>query len=214
MLAILTTISEFVLRTFAETWVEPVLKATCSNLNSIMKPMNTLQLCQVRLVVFEGEDGVMGFGKDEYLDELLKQDVLLKVNVGMNATDPVGRVQNLLYGVGSLAQFPAMEGKFNIDEIAKEVFAQLGYKDGTRFLMPTDDVDPQIAELQAQIEQMQMMIETDQVKMQGRMTIEQMKQESSLRAAQLRAQTDLQKQVMGMQGDVGKLDVKRGEAHV
>ena len=61
---------------------------------------------------------------------------LLKVNVGMNATDPVGRVQNLLYGVGSLAQFPEMEGKFNIDEIAKEVFAQLGYKDGSRFIMP------------------------------------------------------------------------------
>jgi hypothetical protein len=81
-------------------------------------------------------------------------------------------------------------------------------------LIPSDDEDPQIAELQAQIEQMQMMIETDQVKMQGRMTIEQLKQEASLRAAQLRSQTELQKQVMSMQGDVGKLDAKRSETHV
>jgi hypothetical protein len=207
------SISEFVLRTFAETWVEPVLKQLLRLEQYYETDEHITALAGDKVVGVEGES-IADFGQDDMMDELMKQDVLLKVNVGMNATDPVGRVQNLLYGIGSLSQFPGMEGKFNIDEIAKEVFAQLGYKDGTRFLRPTDDEDPQIAELQAQIQQMQMMIETDQVKMQGRMTIEQMKQESSLRAAQLRAQTDLQKQVMGMQGDVGKLDVKRGEAQV
>ena len=72
----------------------------------------------------------------------LKQDVLLKVNVGMNATDPVGRVQNLLFGVGSIGQLPGMEDKLNVDEVAKEVFGLLGYKDGSRFLLPQDS-DPQ-----------------------------------------------------------------------
>jgi len=207
------SISEFVLRTFAETWVEPVLKQLLRLEQYYETDEHITALVGDEVEGAEGEQ-VADFNQDEMMDELMKQNVLLKVNVGMNATDPVGRVQNLLYGVGSLAQFPGMEGKFNIDEIAKEVFAQLGYKDGIRFLRPTDDEDPKVAELKSQIEQMQMMIETDQVKMQGRMTIEQMKQESSLRAAQLRSQTDLQKQVMGMQGDVGKLDVKRGEAHV
>ena len=202
------TISEFVLRTFAETWVEPVLK----QLLKLEQYYETDE--HITALAGETEEDYSDFGKEEYLDELLKQSVLLKVNVGMNATDPVGRAQNLLYGIGSLAQFPEMEGKFNVDEVAKEVFAQLGYKDGSRFLIPSDDEDPQIAELQAQIEQMQMMIETDQVKMQGRMTIEQLKQEASLRAAQLRSQTELQKQVMSMQGDVGKLDAKRSETHV
>jgi len=207
------SISEFVLRTFAETWVEPVLKQLLRLEQYYETDEHITALSGDQVEGAEGEQ-VADFNQDEMMDELMKQNVLLKVNVGMNATDPVGRVQNLLYGVGSLAQFPGMEGKFNIDEIAKEVFAQLGYKDGIRFLKPSDDEDPKVAELKSQIEQMQMMIETDQVKMQGRMTIEQMKQESSLRAAQLRSQTDLQKQVMGMQGDVGKLDVKRGEAHV
>ena len=202
------TISEFVLRTFAETWVEPVLK----QLLKLEQYYETDE--HITALAGEMDEDYSDFGKEEYLDELLKQSVLLKVNVGMNATDPVGRAQNLLYGIGSLAQFPEMEGKFNVDEVAKEVFAQLGYKDGSRFLLPSDEEDPQIAELQAQIEQMQMMIETDQVKMQGRMTIEQMKQEASIRAAQLKSQTELQKQMIQTQGEAGKLNVKRNEASV
>tara|TARA_Y100000310_G_scaffold184537_1_gene184668 strand:+ start:181 stop:2400 length:2220 start_codon:yes stop_codon:yes gene_type:complete len=207
------TISEFVLRTFAETWVEPVLKQLLK-LEQYYETDEHVTALSGEQGGVEGEEGVIRFGQDEILDELLKQDVLLKVNVGMNATDPVGRVQNLLYGVGSLAQFPSMEGRFNIDEIAKEVFAQLGYKDGSRFLMPSDGEDPQMAELQSQIEQMSKMIETDQVKMQGRLTIEQLKQEAALRAAQLKAQTELQKQVMSSQKDVGGLDIKTREAYI
>jgi hypothetical protein len=207
------TISEFVLRTFAETWVEPVLKQLLK-LEQYYETDEHVTALSGEQGGAEGEEGVIRFGQDEILDELLKQDVLLKVNVGMNATDPVGRVQNLLYGVGSLAQFPSMEGRFNIDEIAKEVFAQLGYKDGSRFLMPSDGEDPQMAELQSQIEQMSKMIETDQVKMQGRLTIEQLKQEAALRAAQLKAQTELQKQVMSSQKDVGGLDIKTREAYI
>jgi hypothetical protein len=205
------SVSEFVLRTFAETWVEPVLK-------QLLK-LEQYYETDEHVIAFAGiggeseEEIPVGFGQDEVMDELLKQNVLLKVNVGMNATDPVGRVQNLLYGIGSLSQFPQMEGMFNVEEVAKEVFAQLGYKDGSRFLMPTDDEDPQISELQAQIEQMGQMLETDQVKMQGRLTIEEMKAEATLRAAQLRSQTELQKAIIGTQADAGRLNVQRNEAN-
>jgi len=106
-----------------------------------------------------------------------------------------------------------MEDKINVDEVAKEVFGLLGYKDGSRFLL-SSDADPQVEDLQQQIEQMTAMLETDQVKMEGRMAIEQVKQQATLRAAQLRAQTELQKQVMSSQEGVGKLGVKRDEAYV
>ena len=205
------SISEFVLRTFAETWVEPVLKQLLK-LEQYYETDERVTALSGESGGAEGSSGVIKFGQDEILEELLQQDVILKVNVGMNATDPVGRVQNLLYGVGSLAQFPDMEGKFNIDEIAKEVFAQLGYKDGSRFLLPTDGEDPQVAELQAQIQQMEMMLQTDQVKMQGRLSIEQLKQDAALRAAKLRSDTELQKQMIQIQGDTGKLNVKRDES--
>ena len=116
-------------------------------------------------------------------------------------------------GVNALAQFPGVAEKINLPELSKEIFGQLGYKDGSRFLLPSD-VDPQTEELQQQIEQMGQMLETDQVKMQGRMAIEQMKQEAQLRAAQLRAQTELQKEVMSSKEEVGKLSIKQSEAYV
>jgi hypothetical protein len=205
-------ITEFVLRTFAETWVEPVLKQLLK-LEKYYENDEHITALAGEAGGVDGEAGVIKFGEDEVMDELLKQDVLLKVNVGMNATDPVGRVQQLLFGVTSVGQLPGMEGKLNLDEISKEVFGLLGYKDGSRFLVPSE-VDPQTEELQQQIEQMGQMLETDQVKMQGRMAIEQMKQEAQLRAAQLRAQTELQKEVMSSKGEVGKLSIKQSEAYV
>ena len=205
-------ITEFVLRTFAETWVEPVLKQLLK-LEQYYETDEHVTALAGETGGVEGEQGIIDFGQDEIMDELLKQDVLLKVNVGMNATDPVGRVQQLLFGVTSVGQLPGMEGKLNLDEVSKEVFGLLGYKDGSRFLIPSE-VDPQIEELQQQIEQMGMMLETDQVKMQGRMAIEQMKAEAHLRAAQLKAQTDLQKEVISSKGEVGKLGIKQSEAYV
>ena len=50
----------------------------------------------------------------------LRQDVLLKVNVGLNATDPMKKVQNLLNGVQILAQFPGLPEKINMPELTKE----------------------------------------------------------------------------------------------
>jgi len=205
-------ITEFVLRTFAETWVEPVLKQLLK-LEQYYETDEHVTALAGEAGGVEGEAGAIDFGQDEVMDELLKQDVLLKVNVGMNATDPVGRVQQLLFGVTSVGQLPGMEGKLNLDEVSKEVFGLLGYKDGSRFLIPSE-ADPQIEELQQQIEQMGMMLETDQVKMQGRMAIEQMKVEAQLRAAQLKSQTDLQKEVMSSKGEVGKLGIKQSEAYV
>ena len=196
-------ITEFVLRTLAESWVEPCLK-------------QLLRLEQY----YETDEIIMSLsseenyeGKDQLIDDLLKHDVILKVNVGMNATDPIQRVQNLVYGLSSVFQLPGMETRINIDEVAKEIFGQLGYKDGARFLTQTEDeVDPEMQELQGQVQELQSMLEIDQVKMQGRLQIEQLKQQASLRAAQIKAQTDIAKQQMGMEKDAGSLAIKQNES--
>ena len=144
---------------------------------------------------------------------MLDQDVILKVNVGMNATDPVQRVQNLVYGLSSVFQLPGMESRINSDEVAKEIFGQLGYKDGARFLNEIDEsVNPEMEQLQAQIQELQSILELDQVKLQGRLQIEQLKQQASLRVAQIKAQTDIAKQQMSMQKDSGSLAIKQNEA--
>lgn len=196
-------ITEFVLRTFSESWVEPTLK-------QLLRLEQYYETDEVIMALASEENY---YGKEDLVDSLLDQDVILKVNVGMNATDPVQRVQNLVYGLSSVFQLPGMESRINSDEVAKEIFGQLGYKDGARFLNEIDDsVNPEMEQLQAQIQELQSILELDQVKLQGRLQIEQLKQQASLRVAQIKAQTDIAKQQMAMQKDSGSLVIKQNEA--
>jgi hypothetical protein len=141
-------------------------------------------------------------GKDELIDELLKHDVILKVNVGMNATDPVGRVQNLVYAISNVFQIPGMENRINTEEVAKEIFGQLGYKDGERFITEQSD-DPEIQQLQAQIQQLQMGMEKDA----GSLAIKQneaiiKQQDADTRRAELMLQRDaLINQIISQQSE-------------
>lgn len=196
-------ITEFVLRTFSESWVEPTLK-------QLLRLEQYYETDEIIMALASEENY---YGKEDLVDSLLDQDVILKVNVGMNATDPVQRVQNLVYGLSSVFQLPGMESRINSDEVAKEIFGQLGYKDGARFLNEIDEsVNPEMEQLQAQIQELQSILELDQVKLQGRLQIEQLKQQASLRVAQIKAQTDIAKQQMTMQKDSGSLVIKQNEA--
>jgi len=150
-------------------------------------------------------------GKDDLIDELLRHDVILKVNVGMNATDPVARIQNLVYAVSNVFQLPGMEGRINTEEVAKEIFANLGFGDAARFIADSTG-NPEIEQLQSQIQQLQSIIEMDQVKMQGRLQIEQLKQQAGLREAQIRAQTAIAKEQMAREKDAGSLAIKQNES--
>ena len=116
-----STIAEYTLRTFAETWVEKVLK-------QLLRLEQYYETDSVILAVAgqAAEQQFARFNIDELMDELLRQDVLLKVNVGMNATDPLRKVQNLLNGIRSLAELPGVIQALNISEVVKEVFDQLG----------------------------------------------------------------------------------------
>jgi hypothetical protein len=194
-------ITEFVLRTFGETWVEPTLK-------QLLRLEQYYETDQV-IMSLTGQENYAG--KDNLIDELLRHDVILKVNVGMNATDPVARVQNLVYAVSNIFQLPGMAGSINTQEVAKEIFGHLGFGDGQRFLAESSE-DPQIAELQQQIQQLQSILEKDQVKMQGRFQIEQLKQQAALREAQIRAQTAIAKEQMAMEKNAGALAIKQNEA--
>lgn len=196
-------ITEFVLRTFSESWVEPTLK-------QLLRLEQYYETDEIIMALASEENY---YGKEDLVDSLLDQDVILKVNVGMNATDPVQRVQNLVYGLSSVFQLPGMESRINSDEVAKEIFGQLGYKDGARFLNEIDEsANPEMEQLQAQIQELQSILELDQVKLQGRLQIEQLKQQASLRVAQIKAQTDIAKQQMAMQKDSGSLVIKQNEA--
>ena len=201
-----STIAEYVLRTFSETWVEKTLK-------QLLRLEQYYETNPIILAVAGQEAGDLmpQFNTDEMMDELLRQDVLLKVNVGLNATDPMKRVQNLLFGISTLAQFPGVPERINLPEITKEVFGQLGFKDGSRFIN-TEESNPEMEALQQQLEELQSIIETDQQKTQGRIQIEQTKSEGNKEVAQIRAQTDIEKELIGQQTDIREAEIRQQDS--
>jgi hypothetical protein len=202
-----STIAEYTLRTFADTWVEKTLK-------QLLRLEQYYETDSIILSV-AGEAAQQQFAKfkmDEMMDELLRQDVLLKVNVGLNATDPMKRVQNLLFGVNTLAQFPGVAEKINLPELTKEIFGQLGFKDGSRFILWDAEEDPRMAEMEKALQELQNIIATDQQKTQGRMQIEQVKSVGDKEVAQIKAQADLQRELIGQQTDIREAQIKHQDS--
>ena len=84
-------IAEYTLRTFADTWVQNVLK-------QLLRLEQYYETDPVILAVAgqAAQKRKFSFNIDDTMDELLRQEVLLKVNVGLNATDPIKKVQKFL----------------------------------------------------------------------------------------------------------------------
>ena len=191
------TVTEYVLRTFSETWVERVLKQL----------MRLEQYYETDAVILELAGDAAAQVNEQFqgaVDDLLKYEVLLKVNVGISATDPLRKVQNLVSGIQMLGELPGFAESLNVPEVVKEVFGQLGYKDGERFVSMEED--PRVAEMAAQLEQMQMYIESEQGKLENRLQVEQMKQQGNLEAANLKHGAEIR--MKEMEGQLKYLDLQ------
>lgn len=122
-------IQDYSIRIFIETWVEPVLRQF-SRLEAMYETDEVLlALVSDQIEMFQR------FGQDHVTDEILQQDLNIRVNVGIGNTDPQTRVQKLVYGVSTVASIPGMMARAKPTEIANEVFGALGYRDSSRFFM-------------------------------------------------------------------------------
>jgi hypothetical protein len=177
------SISEYQLRTFVETWVEPVLK-------------QIIQLEQY----FETDEGLLGmigkkldmwnrYNVSRVTDMMIQGSMNIQVNVGFGATDPKQRIEKLVTGISSVLQFsPEMNMRLAPDELAKEIFGALGYAGADRFFPPVDPEnppqppeDPNIttekmrADTNMQLGQMK--AQTEQAKLENAKMLQQMKDE-------------------------------------
>ena len=153
------SITEFMLRNFRETWVEPVIRQLVvleltyeseATIAAVVRDKKALQLIQ------EGTDDI-----EEFL-----RNLRVNVNVGISATNPQLKVEKLLYALGSLGQIhqSPMVGRLELDEITSEVFGQLGYRDGSRFLKESDK-DPVVEELEQKVQQLTQQLESDRAEL-------------------------------------------------
>lgn len=154
-----TAVTEYSIRTFVETWVEPVLR-------QLLLLEQYYESDETILALAAEKAQIEKFGLSEVTDRLLMKELSLTVNVGIGATNPQQKVERLVFGLNSVAGIPGVIERANGDEIITEVFGALGYKNGKRFFTPPDDEppaepppDPEMMKLQMQQEMKQMELE-------------------------------------------------------
>jgi hypothetical protein len=143
--------TEYLLRTFVETWVEPVLR-------QLVKLEQAYETDTVVLGV-AGQKAQLAqkYGIDEVTDELLNQSLTTTVNVGMGATDPHQKLQKFSFALQTYSQAMANIPDADPEAVRKEVFGLAGYKNGARFFKPADD--PKMLQVQQQMQEMQQAIQ-------------------------------------------------------
>lgn len=186
---------EYLIRTFSETWVEPVIR-------QLVKLEQKYETDEVILALAAQKAGIMQkYDIDEITDELLNQELTTTVNVGMGATDPVMKITNFMLGVHTIMEILKGDEQkvFNIQEIAKEVFGRIGYKDGARFFIDRmNEQDPEKMQMSEMMQQMQQMIQELQGQLQEKqseqdtkLTLGEMKEEGQDRRTAAKLDTDV-----------------------
>lgn len=180
------TVQELDLRTFVETFLEPVLRQVVKMEQVYEDDIETLKLAGARADV----------NPFEMLSLIFNGDLAVSVNVGMGATDPVKRVEKLILGLNSIANLmPQVLQSINTEEVIAEIFGALGYKNGARFFMSPDQMPTQTDPAQ---EQLQQKMQLDAAKAEQEMAINQQKAEQEMAQEQQRLALQQEQQAMSM----------------
>jgi hypothetical protein len=150
------TLTEYLLRTYVETFVQPVLRMIMQLEQQYETDKTVIAIAGKRAQLFQR------FGIDQVTDELLEQELTLTVNVGMGATDPAAKLNKFIAGITAYtAVMSRPVPGLNLQEVGKEIFGHLGYADGSRF---TTNDNPMVLQLQQQLQQATAMIQQLQQK--------------------------------------------------
>lgn len=144
-------VDNYRLRTFVETWCEPVLRKVVELERNYESDVDIVAAAVKMAAIDPAELATIG-------DALWDTQMSVTINIGMTATNPTERVNQLLFGLNAIKTLVAdgaLEQRgFNTEEASKEVMAMIGYRDGSRFFHWGDE-DPMLAQLRQQIEQLQ-----------------------------------------------------------
>jgi hypothetical protein len=215
--------NEYELRIFAETFVEPVLRLLVKTEQAYETDATILANAGKKAQLFQR------FGIDKITDELLNGGATVRVNVGIGATNPQMKLRNFATGaqiLGSMFGQAAAMGA-NFQEVSKELFALLGYKDGERFFQP--GFDPRVAIQQQQLAKAkgkgggqdgQSKVQAAQIQAQARLQERQLQAQTDAHTAQMDFQTkqmaeqaDTQRVAMKVQADQSKQQQQFSHEH-
>jgi hypothetical protein len=143
--------TEYMLQTFAITFVQPVLRQLVMLEQKYETDQTILAIAGQKAQVLQK------FGVDKVTDEMLEQQLTTTINVGMGSTDPVAKLQRFVYAVQAFAQVCAKPPPgVNLGEVWKEICALSGYQDGERF---STQGNPEMAKLEQVNKQLMMKVQ-------------------------------------------------------
>lgn len=168
--------TEYLIRVFAETWVEPVMRQLVKLEQRYESDAVLLALAGRRAKLFTR------YGVSEITEQLLRQNITVKVSVGAGVTDPMQRIQRLDMAVSAIGKLgPNALLGLNHGEVAREIFGAIGHKDGGRFWSMEDEQDPVVQNLKLKVQQLTQMLESG-------IAVERVRAEGAMQREQVRAQ--------------------------
>jgi hypothetical protein len=146
-------VQDYGLRVFFETWAEPTLRQLVQLEQYYETDEVILALAEKRAKIWQR------YNVDEITDDLLRQELTVRVNVGVGNTDPQQRVEKMMFALKNAAGLPKMGERLKSQEAADEIFGTLGYKNASRFFRNDQEQaqwaeeNPQQPPLELQIKQ-------------------------------------------------------------
>jgi hypothetical protein len=172
--------TDYVILTFIQTWWEEVLRQLVLLEAEYETDEVVLAVCAKKARLFPR------FGLSRITDDMLKQEVTIRVNVGMGASNPEARFAKLIMGTNQVMDtILKAPPNFNVQDFVKEAYSHMGYRDGSRFW--SDQADPRLSKAMQLVQQLQQALQSKQMDLQTTAQVEQLKLASAERqkAAQL-----------------------------
>lgn len=142
-------VGAYQLRTFVETFIEPVLRQLVLLEQHYETDGVILQLA-AKAAGIEDASG-------EDIDALMAMETMVEVNIGNGSTDPNQQVNAFMVAMNGLRAILAdgLLENYGLDvtEVIKELFGKLGYRNGDRFFNMGED--PRLQAAMARIQQLQ-----------------------------------------------------------
>lgn len=183
--------TEYLLRTFIETWVEPVLRQMVLLEQQYETDEVVLGIAADKAKLFQR------FGISRVTDYLLLNGVDVTVNVGIGATNPNERLQKFIGATqAAIGLITAAPPGANLPEMIKEIYSNAGYRDGARFF--SEQQDPRLLKAMQMIQQLQGALQGKQMELQAQVQMKQMDNQSKEKIAGAEIQVNFQR----IQGDL------------
>ena len=182
------SISAYSIRTFCETWVEPVLK-------DIVKLIQTYESDEIlnKFTQHVNQRSAQGEAVPLQMDRAsLTQDMTVNVSVGFGPLDPKSKVQAIVHSLQALGQvvpwlMPSLDGEV----LSKEVFGAIGYRNGSKFFREFPEGPPQQSDPRAEAMQQEIKLKEQEMVMRGQLEMARLEQEREIKLSDLAMKHEL-----------------------